>query len=114
MLNCILHPYQLQFTLLALLVHLRALLSLLTALHMLQSLLKVAPAPSTADNDESNPSLDDDMDEVQFAGAASTSDPHNYKQAMKSNDSEQWSEATLAEYNTLLQNRTWSIECYKA
>ncbi|PPQ94978.1 hypothetical protein CVT25_005383 [Psilocybe cyanescens] len=50
---------------------------------------KVAPAPSSAaDNDKSNLCLDDDMDKVQFAGAASTSDPHNYKQAMKSDDSD--------------------------
>ncbi|PPQ88051.1 hypothetical protein CVT25_001798 [Psilocybe cyanescens] len=51
---------------------------------------KVALAPSSAaDDDESNLSLDDNMDEVQFAETASTSDLHNYKQAMKSNDSEQ-------------------------
>jgi hypothetical protein len=49
------------------------------------------------------------MDEIQFAGAASTSDPHNYKQALKSDDSERWKEATLAEYNTLIQNGTWEI-----
>jgi hypothetical protein len=49
------------------------------------------------------------MDEIQFAGAASTSDPHNYKQALKSDDSEHWKEATLAEYNTLIQNGTWEL-----
>jgi hypothetical protein len=49
------------------------------------------------------------MDEIQFAGAASTSDPHNYKQALKSDDLERWKEATLAEYNTLIQNGTWEI-----
>ena len=49
------------------------------------------------------------MEEVQFAGAASTSDPHNYKQAMKGDDSEQWRDAANAEYNTLLQNRTWEL-----
>jgi hypothetical protein len=41
------------------------------------------------------------MDEIQFAGAASTSD--------QSDDSERWKEATLAEYNTLIQNGTWEI-----
>ncbi len=35
-----------------------------------------------------NTSLDEDMDEVQFAGAVSTSDPHNFKQAMQADDSE--------------------------
>ena len=49
------------------------------------------------------------MEEVQFAGAASTSDPHNYKQAMKGDDSERWRDAANAEYNTLLQNRTWGL-----
>jgi hypothetical protein len=49
------------------------------------------------------------MDKIQFAGAASMSDPHNYKQALKSDDSEHWKEATLTEYNTLIQNGTWEI-----
>ncbi|KJA25415.1 hypothetical protein HYPSUDRAFT_199931 [Hypholoma sublateritium FD-334 SS-4] len=70
-----------------------------------------ADAPvSNADDQESIPSLDDDMDEVQFAGAVSTtSDPYNFKQAMQADDSEHWKEATLAEYNTLLQNGTWEL-----
>ncbi len=55
------------------------------------------------------PSLDDDMEEVQFAGAVSTSDPYNYRQAIQADDSEHWKEATLAEYNTLLQNGTWEM-----
>ncbi len=49
------------------------------------------------------------MEEVQFAGAVSTSDPYNYRQAIQADDSERWKEATLAEYNTLLQNGTWEI-----
>ena len=73
----------------------------------------VPPAPaapaSIADDQESVPSLDEDMEEVQFAGAVSTSDPYNYRQAIQADDSEQWKEATLAEYNTLLQNGTWEI-----
>ncbi len=48
-------------------------------------------------------------EEVQFAGAVSTSDPYNYRQAIQADDSERWKEATLAEYNTLLQNGTWEI-----
>ncbi len=43
------------------------------------------------------------MEEVQVAGAVSTSDPHNYRQAIEADNYEHWKEATLAEYNTLLQ-----------
>ncbi len=68
-----------------------------------------AASDSVADDEESQPSLDDDMEEVQFAGAVSTSDPYNYRQAIQADDSECWKEATLAEYNTLLQNSTWEI-----
>ena len=67
-----------------------------------------APA-SEADASESVPPVDEDMDDVQFAGAASTSDPANYKQAMKADDAERWREAALAEYNTLLANGTWEL-----
>jgi hypothetical protein len=71
---------------------------------------KVTPAPAApANENDAGPALDNDMDEIQFAGAASMSDPHNYKQALKSDDSERWKEATLAEYNTLIQNGTWEI-----
>jgi hypothetical protein len=49
------------------------------------------------------------MDEIQFAGAASMSDPQNYKQALKSDDLECWKDTTLTEYNTLIQNGTWEI-----
>ncbi len=68
-----------------------------------------AASASVADDEESQPSLDDDMEEVQSAGAVSTSDPYNYRQAIQADDSERWKEATLAEYNTLLQNGTWEI-----
>jgi hypothetical protein len=37
------------------------------------------------------------------------SDPYNYKQALKSDDSEHWKDATLAEYNTVIQNGTREI-----
>ncbi len=79
--------------------------------HLLQLVLHhLRPASdSVADDEESQPSLDDDMEEVQFAGAVSTSDPYNYRQAIQADDSERWKEATLAEYNTLLQNGTWEI-----
>ncbi len=77
---------------------------LLQVLHHLRPLLT-----QFADDEESTASLDDDMEEVQFAGAVSTSDPYNYRQAIQADDSERWKEATLAEYNTLLQNGTWEI-----
>ncbi|KAF9473724.1 hypothetical protein BDN70DRAFT_925021, partial [Pholiota conissans] len=72
---------------------------------------KVAPAPSSSADDDNvaEHHLDDDMEEVQFAGAASVSDSHNYKQAMKGDDSDRWRDAANAEYNTLLQNQTWEI-----
>ena len=47
-----------------------------------------APSESVPDDEESTASLDDDMEDVQFAGAVSTSDPYNYKQAIQANNSE--------------------------
>ena len=52
---------------------------------------------------------DQDFDHVQFAGAASTSDPHNYKQAMQSADRDKWAEAAKSEYFTLAGNDTWEL-----
>ncbi len=116
--------YQLQLAPLALLDRLKALYSLLVASDRAPkpptAWWIVPPAPggpapsqatsdSVADDEESQPSLDDDMEEVQFAGAVSTSDPYNYRQPIQADDSDCWKEATLAEYNTLLQNGTWEI-----
>jgi len=52
---------------------------------------------------------EDGFDHIQFAGAASTSDPRNFKEAMKSADADKWSEAAKAEYFTLSGNHTWEL-----
>ena len=52
---------------------------------------------------------EDGFDHIQFAGAASTSDPCNYKEAMKSADADKWSEAAKAKYFTLSGNHTWEL-----
>jgi hypothetical protein len=63
------------------------------------------PAPILESDDED----EDELEDVQFAGVAAGDEFRNYKQAMKSNDAERWTEATTAEHMTLLQNGTWTI-----
>ena len=69
---------------------------------------KVPPLPPPAEEDLDE-NEDGDYQEVHFAGAASTADPRNYKQAMKGDDADKWQDAINAEYNTLLQHGTWEL-----
>ncbi len=69
-----------------------------------------AASESVADDEESQPYLDDDMEEVQFAGAVPPPQTHTITdRPFRLMILEHWKEATLAEYNTLLQNGTWEI-----
>ena len=67
------------------------------------------PEAQPDDLDEEPDELDEGFEEVQFAGTASVSDPHTFKQAMRGDDSEHWKDAANAEINTLMQNGTWEL-----
>ncbi len=73
----------------------------------------VPPAPaapaSIADDQESVPSLDEDMRKCSLQVLYPLQTHTTTGQAIQADDSERWKEATLAEYNTLLQNGTWEI-----
>ncbi|KAG6832676.1 hypothetical protein H0H93_013470, partial [Arthromyces matolae] len=54
--------------------------------------------------------IDPGFETVQFAGTAGPADPRTYKQAMQSDDADDWKAAVDSEYTSLLSNGTWE-EC---
>jgi len=70
---------------------------------------KVPPLPSAPVEGDLDEDENDHYQEVHFAGATSTTDPCNYKQAMKGDNANKWQNAINAEYNTLLQHGTWEL-----
>ena len=61
----------------------------------------------TAVTPDSDSEEDDDMEEAFVC--TGTPDPKTYKEAMQSEDAEQWNAAMLAEFNWHLENGTWEV-----
>lgn len=70
------------------------------------------PAPSIPDDSPSEDELnimDNDLEQVQFAGLASGADPRTYAQAMRCPDGNRWRKAAEEEYFMHMENRTWEL-----
>ena len=61
----------------------------------------------TAVTPDSDSEENDDMEEAFVC--TGTPDPKTYKEAMQSEDAEQWNAAMLAEFNWHLENGTWEV-----